>query len=536
VNNKARLVASVAAVLVLAGGYGLYRLGMNRGMAMGGPMSGSAHGATGDVRAGAAVDPATGKRVLYWHDPMVPGQKFDQPGKSPFMDMPLVPVYADAAGNDNTVSISARVQQNLGIRTAEVAKGRLSAPIEAVGSVAYNEREVALVQARGNGFVERLHVRAPLEPVRKGQPLAELYVPDWVAAQEEYLSVRRMAAAGGELLDGARQRMRLAGMTDDQIRLVESTGRAHPRLTITAPIAGVIAELGAREGLAVTMGAPLFRINGLGTVWVNAEVPESVAAAVRPGSAVEARTPALPGSVFKGKVSALLPEVNPLTRTVKARIELANPGAQLVPGMFASIKLSPAQAKEVLLVPSEAVIQTGTRTVVMVAQGEGGFAPVEVEVGTEANGQSEIRKGLEAGQKVVVSGQFLIDSEASLRGTATRMGQMPAPGAAPEGPLHRGQGKVEQIGKDEITLSHGPIPTLQWAEMTMGFKLPPGGLPRNIAVGSAVTFTIRPTPEGAYQIMDISPTPQTPKGDSSNTPMTHGMTGAAKPGATGPGK
>jgi Cu(I)/Ag(I) efflux system membrane fusion protein len=515
--NKRIFAVLLAAVLVIAGGYGLYRLGMNRAMTMAAAPA-SAPSATATGQPGAGVDPANGKRVLYWHDPMVPGQKFDKPGKSPFMDMPLVPVYANQPGDESRVSVSPRVQQNLGIRTAEVTEGRLSAPVEAVGSIAYNERDVALVQARSNGFVERLYVRAPLDPVRKGQPLAELYVPDWVAAQEEYLSVKRMAHAGGELLDAARQRMRLAGMTDDQIRLVESSGKAHPRLTISAPIGGVIAELGAREGMTVTVGALLFRINGLATVWVNAEVPESIAAAVRPGSAVEARTPALPGSVFKGKVGALLPEVNAATRTLKARIELANPGGQLVPGMFASIKLSPAQGKEMLLVPSEAVIQTGTRTVVMVAQGEGEFAPVEVEVGTEANGQSEIRKGLQAGQKVVVSGQFLIDSEASLRGAATRMGPVPAPSAAPEGPLHRGEGKVEQIGKDEITLSHGPIPTLHWGAMTMGFKLPAGGLPRNIAVGSAVRFTIRPTEEGAYQIVTIVPT------------------GDARPNRTGAGK
>jgi Cu(I)/Ag(I) efflux system membrane fusion protein len=499
VSNKRIFVASLAAVLAIAvGGYGLYRLGMTRGMAIA--------GATANAAAG--VDPANGKRVLYWHDPMVPGQKFDKPGKSPFMDMPLVPVYADDAGDPNKVSISPSVQQNLGIRTAEVTQGRLSAPLEAVGSIAYNERDVALVQARSNGFVERLHVRAPLDPVRKGQPLADLYVPDWIAAQEEYLSVKRMAGAGGELLDGARQRMRLAGMTDDQIRLVESTGKAHPRLTVRAPIGGVVGELGAREGMAVTVGAPLFRINGLSTVWVNAEVPESVAGAVRPGTVVQARAPALPGSVFDGKVSAVLPEVNAATRTLKARIELANPGGQLVPGMFASIKLSPAQGKDVLLVPSEAVIQTGTRSVVMVAQGEGGYAPVEVEIGTEANGQSEIRKGLEAGQKVVVSGQFLIDSEASLRGAATRMSQSPAPAnnSKAQGPLHRGEGRVEQIGKDEITLSHGPIPSLHWGEMTMGFKLPAGGLAPNIAVGNTVTFTIRPTADGGYQIVTIAPT------------------------------
>src|SRR5688572_17675604 len=200
-------------------------------------------------------------------------------------------------------------------------------------------------------------------------------------------------------------------MNEDQIRLVESTGKVHARLTVTAPTGGVVAELGTREGMTVMSGALLFRINGLDTVWVNAEVPESQAGLVRPGNPVEARTPALPGTVFKGRVSTLLPEVNPATRTLKARVELANPGNQLVPGMFATINLTPAARQEVLLVPTEAVIQTGKRSVVIVAQDDGKFAPVDVEIGIEADGRTEIRKGLEAGWKVVVSGQFLIDSE-----------------------------------------------------------------------------------------------------------------------------
>jgi Cu(I)/Ag(I) efflux system membrane fusion protein len=308
-----------------------------------------------------------------------------------------------------------------------VTKGVLAPKIEVVGSVAYNERSAIVVQARSNGYVEKLHVRAALDPVRKGQPLAELYVPDWVAAQEEYLSVKRMAGAGLEaLLDGARQRMRLAGMNEDQIRLVESSGTVHARLTVTAPIDGVVSELGTREGMTVASGALLFRINGLDPVWVNAEVPESQASLVRPGNAVEARAPALPGIVFKGRVSTLLPEVNAATRTLKARVELANPGNRLVPGMFATINFTPAARREALLVPAEAVIQTGKRNVVIVAQEDGKFAPVDVETGIEAEGRTEIRKGLEAGQKVVVSGQFLIDSESSLKAATARMGDAPA--------------------------------------------------------------------------------------------------------------
>jgi Cu(I)/Ag(I) efflux system membrane fusion protein len=321
------------------------------------------------------------------------------------------------------------------------------------------------------------------------------------------------------LRDGARQRMRLVGMDDDQIRRVISSGKVQPRMTIYSPISGVVSELGVKEGMTVMSGAPLFRINGTSSVWVNAEVPENISAHVRPGAMVEASTPSLVGTTFKGRVSALLPEVNAATRTLKARIEIANPRDELVPGMFATVSLTPSKSTEVLLVPTEAVIQTGTRSVVMVAEGGGKFASVDVETGSESGGRTEIRKGLEAGQKVVVSGQFLIDSEASLRGSTERMDATTMPGKA-KGPdatpksndgkeaavkTHRGQGKVEKIDSDGITISHGPIPDLQWDAMTMGFKLPTAGLPKNIAAGDTVNFEIQARKDGAYQVSSISP-------------------------------
>ena len=423
----------IAVAVIGAVGYGAYRAGVSHGVRTGNGATVTAASSTAGAQKPADVDPTTGRKVLYWHDPMVPGRKFDKPGKSPFMDMQLVPMYADdgSASDGSAVAISSRVQQSLGVRVAEVTLGSLTSAVEAVGSVAYNERDVALVQARSNGFLERLYVRAPLDPVRKGQRLAELYVPDWVAAQEEYLTVKRISAQStvrslAGLDEGARQRMRLVGMSDAQIAAVEATGRVQTRVTITAPITGVVGELNAREGMTVMVGAPLFRLNGLSTVWVNAELPESLAAQVRPGNPVEARTPSLPGAVFNGKVSAIVPEVNAATRTIKARIELANPAGQLVPGMFATVNFTAQARKEVLLVPSEAVIQTGKRSVVVVAQAEGRFAPVDVELGLESNGQTEIRKGLQAGQKVVVSGQFLVDSEANLKAATSRMDATPA--------------------------------------------------------------------------------------------------------------
>jgi len=494
---KQYALALLLLAAVAAGGYGAYQFGLHRGL-----QSAAADAAPAtEVASGAQA----GKKPLYWHDPMVPGQKFDKPGKSPFMDMQLVPVYGDGA-DDSNVTVSPRLQQNLGVRTAAVTKGKLGSAFTAIGSVAYNERDVASVQARSNGFVEHLYVRAPLDPVRKGQALAALYVPDWIAAQEEFLAVRRMQGADtAPLLDGARQRMRLAGMTEAQIRLVETSGKVNARVSISAPISGVVAELDVREGMTVAVGAPLFRINGVSTVWVNAEVPENVAGRVQIGDAVEARVQAVPGSVFKGKVGAIVPEVSTATRTLKARIELVNTGGRLVPGMFATLTFTPANAPEVLLVPSEALIQTGTRSVVLLAHAEGKFQPVDVELGGESNGFTEIRKGLAAGQSVVVSGQFLIDSEASLKGAAMRMDDAQSPAADKAIERHRTEGTVEQIGQGEIIISHGPVATLQWGPMTMPFKVPSAGLPPNIRTGSHVKFEFEQRKDGSFAITTIAP-------------------------------
>jgi len=296
-------------------------------------------------------------------------------------------------------------------------------------------------------------------------------------------------------------------MSEEQIRQVESTGKVQARLVTYAPIDGVVAELAAREGMTVMSGAPLFRINGLRTVWVNAEVRENEAAQVKVGSMVEARAAALPGKVFKGKVSAILPEVNAATRTLKARVELANPGVELKPGMFATVNFTPAVRKEILVIPSEAVIQTGRRTVVVVAQADGKFAPVEVQTGVEANGQTEIKKGLEAGQKVVVSGQFLIDSEASLRASAARMAE-PAADASSKNSVHKGTGKVRAVDAPSgyIELDHDPIATLQWPRMSMGFHAEDKGQLTSIRAGDRVEFELyaKPDKDGDYTLRSVA--------------------------------
>ena len=431
-----------------AGGYALYALGMKQGMDMSTGMAATAEAVpqtiaqgeeatrrhiTAGIKAG-DIDPVTGKKIIYYHDPMVPGNKFDKPAKSPFMDMMLVPVYADGDSDGSKVTVSPRIQQNLGIRTAEVTEGVLSPQVSAVGNIAFNERDQVFVQARATGYIERLLVRATLDRVSQGQALAELYVPDWIAAQEEFLSVKRMQGPDlASLVDAARQRMRQVGMSEEQVRLVESSGKTQARITLTAPIGGVVAELMAREGMTVMPGATLFRINGLGSVWANAEVPESQAALIRPGTKVQANSAAAPGTALSGTVQALLPEVNAATRTLTARVELANPGNLLVPGMFVTLRFMDMRAAKSLLIPTEAVIQTGKRAVVMLAEDKGKFRPVEVEIGIESNGQTEIKRGLQAGQRVVVSSQFLIDSEASLKGVEARLNDAPKAQGTPAG-------------------------------------------------------------------------------------------------------
>ena len=420
--SRSYLIAGLTGAVALSVlGYALYWTGVSAGRTQAMVDQPAPTAATHAPQKPGDIDPRTGKRILYWHDPMLPAQRFDHPGKSPFMDMQLVPVVEGGA-DTGAIEISPRLQQNLGVRTALVARGQLHPEITASASVAYDERDVALVQARANGFVERLRVRATLDAVREGEPLADLYVPDWVAAQVEYLAVKDLNSPGAaDLADGARQRMRLAGMPEDLIRALEKRGRPQSRFTLLAPISGVITELMAREGMTVTVGSSLFRINGLRKVWVNAEVAETLGERVHPGDAVHARTAALSGVVFDGRVAAVLPSVNVATRTLTARVELANPRMELLPGMFVTVQLAPAALADVLLVPSEAVIETGTRRVVMLAEGDARFRRVNVETGAQGGGQTEIRSGLALGQKVVVSGQFLIDSEASLKATEARL-------------------------------------------------------------------------------------------------------------------
>ena len=448
------------------------------------------------------------RRVLYWHDPMVPGARFDKPGKSPFMNMELAPVYADEAAPDGKVSISARTAQNLGIRIAEVTQVQMPMGFTATGAVSVDERSLSVVQARVNGYIEKLHVRAQYDTVARGQALVEIYSPDWLAAQEEYLAVKRSTQPGAEALaQAARSRLMLLGVAEAQILRVEQSGKAESRVTLYAPEAGVVWEVNVRDGMAVSAGMPLFRFANLGSVWVNAEVPETEAALVRPGALVTARATALPDALYKGTVAMLLPDVNAATRTLKARIVLANPGMRLKPGMFVTVTLG-GESKTMLTVPAEAVISTGKRNVVIIAEDAGKYRPVDVETGRDSGGMTEIRKGLTAGQKVVVSGQFLIDSESSLKTALNRLQADPAAVPA-KGARHTAIGKINRIdAKDSmLELTHGPIPAMKWPAMTMMFRAADKALLANAKPGDEIEFDMlaEPGKDGDYIITRITP-------------------------------
>lgn len=383
------------------------------------------------VHASSAAPDSAGK-VLYWYDPMVPEQHFDKPGLSP-MGMEMVPRYADAGGTAGDVArIDPATVQNLGVRTAPVERRVLSVVLRVPGTVAWNPREAVTVSARVDAVVSKLHVRAPYTKMAAGEPLADLLAPQWSSALAEYDALQGARSADAKALRGAaRERLQALGLTPAEIGAARRGAGA--TITLHAPQAGTVTALEVREGQRVSAGQTLMTLNGLTTVWVEAALPQATAGAVHAGTPVTVTVDAFPRQEFHGSVETLLPDVDSATRTQRARIVLANPDGRLSPGMFATVQLNPAAGEAVPVVPSDALIATGAQTRVIVAEADGRFRPLAVRTGRSADGYTEILDGLHGGEKVVVSGQFLIDSEASLSGALERLGdgrEAPAPAAS----------------------------------------------------------------------------------------------------------
>ncbi|MFM0484883.1 efflux RND transporter periplasmic adaptor subunit [Paraburkholderia strydomiana] len=456
------------------------------------------------------TDPKTGRKVLYWHDPMVPNQHFDKPGKSPFMNMQLEPVYADEGGASG-IKIDPGLQQNLGIRYATVRRQETTEGFDAVGTTQFDESKADVVQSRVTGYIDHLYASAPMQRVTKGSPIASLFVPDWLAPQEEYLALKRGGVDDG-MLAASHARMRAMSIPDGVIASLDRTGKAQTHITLSAQETGVLTELNVRDGAMVSPGQTLAKVSGLNRLWLVVEVPEALALQVRPGMSVDAVFAGDPAQHFTGHIREILPGISTSSRTLQARLEIDNADFRLTPGMLMRARIGAAKTVSRLLVPSEAVITTGKRSVVIVKNSDGRLQPVSVTVGNDAGDDTEVSSGLTEGQQVVASGQFLIDSEASLKSvlpkleaTAPTGASAPAPAPASAAPLtYDTTGKVEKVTAGDITFSHQPVPALGWGAMTMTFGKPsPTAFP-DVKPGQTVHFVFRQSDDG-YQLTKVEP-------------------------------
>ena len=352
------------------------------------------------------------REILYWVAPMDPNFRRDEPGKSP-MGMDLVPVYADeVATQPGVVSIDPTMVANLGVRTAVAQRGTLPRRIETVGYVGYDEDTLQHLHTRVDGWIEKLAATAAGDPVSKGQLLFELYSPTLVNAQQEFLAA--LASNNASLVAASRDRLRALGVSVADIDRLEKDREVSQRIRIFAESDGVIAQLGVREGMFVTPATEIMSVAALDKVWVLAEVFERQAAWVEPGRPATVELDYLPGMKLTGTVDYVNPELDPVTRTLKVRLRFENNGARLLPNMFARVVIDGSPISNIVHVPREAVVRGGGSTRVVVDLGEGMFESREVLVGIESGERVAIRRGLREGETIVVSAQFLIDSESNV--------------------------------------------------------------------------------------------------------------------------
>lgn len=408
-------------------------------------------------RTGASASPSASrltphaKKILYWTDPMVPSYKSDKPGKSPFMDMELVPVYEDSSTGEThehaaapgyaTVNIPEERRQAIGVQLGRVEEKTLTKTIRAVGRITFDETLLHQIHPKFEGYVEKLFVDYTGRPVHRGEPLLSIYSPELLATQEEYLLALRarkdlggsgnpeLARGGSDLLESARQRLLLWDIRPADIERLERTGKPERAMTLYSPVDGFVMTKNAVAGARVMPQDTLFEIASLARVWVLADVYESEAPYVRVGQAARVSLSYVPGRTWTGRVGFVAPTVDEKTRTLKVRVELSNPDQVLKPEMFADVSLERPLGR-VVAVPEAAVLTTGTRSLVFVSKGEGRFQPREVKIGARTDGLYEVREGLSAGEEVVTQANFLIDSESRLRAAAAGL---TAPGAQPSG-------------------------------------------------------------------------------------------------------
>jgi len=440
--------------------------------------------------------------ILYWVAPMDPSYRRDKPGKSP-MGMDLVPVYAEDSGDEDAVHIDPVVVQNLGVRTAKTQRRSLFRKVEATGYVDFDESRISQINLRTEGWIERLLVKNEGERVKKGQLLFEFYSPQLVNAQKEYVQAQRRN--DGALVTASEEKLLALGMVHAEIQKLAKTSRVSNTVQVLAPQDGTVTSLNVKEGIFVKPATEIMSLADLSSVWLQAEVFESQADWVTEGQSAEARMNYLPGEVFSGRVDYVYPVLDPKTRTLQVRLRFDNPDERMKPNMYASVTIFGKPHSAALSIPKEALIRGQDIDRVVVALGDGKFTVHEVMTGIESGGWQEIITGLDEGDEVVTSAQFLIDSEASLAGSIHRLddedkhrtseGQQPV----------FGSGIVDAIEPAEriIRISHGPIEALGWTAMTMEFDVLPGVDLDDIKIGQNVRFSLSHNRTGDYAISSI---------------------------------
>lgn len=477
--------------------------------------------------------PATGtaqaeRKVLYYRNPMGLPDTSPTP-KQDAMGMDYVPVYEGdvAAGGNNVIEISPDKVQKLGVKSEVAALRELNKALRVTGRIEINERHTYTVAPKFEGWVERLYVNTTGQAVTKGQPLFDVYSPELVSAQREHnLAVQGLALLKDADADAKQSMQQLATASAARLKNwdiagtqsdASASGESHPRVTFYAPVSGIVLEKKAVQGMRFMPGEMLYQIADLSSVWVITAVPEQDIGQVRLGSYVQASIAPYPDRTFDGKVDFIYPTLDSATRTVQIRMEIANRKGMLKPAMFANAQIAVGKAEKVLAVPSSAVIDSGTRQVVLVRLAEGRFEPREVTLGERGDNYAEILTGVAEGEQVVTSANFLIDAESNLKAALGGLGGHAHGGAKPAVEQkaaesknkaatvsHQAQGVLEAINANgTVSITHEPIPSLKWPGMTMDFTLTNSSLTTGIKVGSAISFELVERTPGEFVITKL---------------------------------
>lgn len=447
----------------------------------------------------AESDKKADKEILYWVAPMDPSFRSDNPGKSP-MGMDLVPVYAEEGADSDAVHVKASVEQSLGVRTSKAERRSLWRKVEATGYVGFDESLVSQINLRTEGWIERLLVKNEGERVKKGQLLFEFYSPQLVNAQKEYVQAKRRNDS--RMLSAAEEKLLALGMEPADIQQLAKTSKVSNTVQVLAPQDGTVTSLNVKEGIFVKPATEIMSLADLSSVWLQAEVFESQADWVTETQSAEARLNYMPGEVFSGRVDYVYPVLDPKTRTLQVRLRFDNPGERLKPNMYARVTIFGKSHPGALSIPREALIRGQDVDRVVVALGDGSYTVYEVMSGIESGDWIEIIAGLEVGDEVVTSAQFLIDSEASLAGSIRRLDALGMAGNEDDRQAIYGNGIVEAVDTQtrRIRVSHGPIEALGWTAMTMEFDVLSGVNLDIIKIGQSIHFSLSQSVVGDYVI------------------------------------